>query len=405
MLTGRKDGRCNIPALEVGLSYTQVSAGLRHTALLRNDGKAVACGWNPDGRCSLPSPGAGLAFTRVAAGGNFTVLLKSDGTAVACGNNDRGQCNIPALDSGLTYTFVAAGVGHTVLLKSDGTAVACGNNDRQQCRIPALASGLTYTYVAAGSGHTVLLRSDGTAVACGYNFDGQCNIPALDAGLTYTQVAAGLRHTVLLRSDGAALACGWNAWSPCFPSRLADWFSCVLTRSQLSYIPCSSPPTIRPSEVDARAPTVQHQSAVRFRFPSIWSTSSTLSPRAGFRGDKSPVRKSGVAGPVCSPRGVAASPTASPATLSVPVSNMSFGGLPQRLSFGGGSSRLSGGSFASQSQEESPVRRGHNPGPFSSSGSSCEVTSQEGFEFDEGLEIEAEPEAGSMPASQSGRFF
>ena len=96
----------------------------------------------------------------MSAGMRHTVLLRSDGTVVACGYNGSDRCNIPALEPGLTYTQVAAGHAHTVLLRSDGAAVACGYHDSDQWNIPALEAGLTYTQIAAGHSHTVLLRSD-----------------------------------------------------------------------------------------------------------------------------------------------------------------------------------------------------------------------------------------------------
>eukprot|EP00435_Cladocopium_sp_Y103_P059634 s31_g21.t1 len=137
--------------------------------------------------------------TCVSAGFRHTVLLRSDGNAVACGRNLDGQCTIPPLDDGMSYTQVSAGLMHTVLLRSDGTAVACGHN----------------LQVSAGLRHTVLLRSDGTAVAGGENMHGQCTIPPLDDGISYTQVSAGSHHTVLLGSDGSAVACGWNLLGQC----------------------------------------------------------------------------------------------------------------------------------------------------------------------------------------------
>ena len=48
------DGRCDIPPLEEGMCYTQVSAGVFHSVLLRSDGSAVACGLNDEGQCNIP---------------------------------------------------------------------------------------------------------------------------------------------------------------------------------------------------------------------------------------------------------------------------------------------------------------------------------------------------------------
>lgn len=40
----------------------------------------------------------GVSYTQVSAGGKHTVPLQNDGTAVACGDNALGQCDIPPLD-------------------------------------------------------------------------------------------------------------------------------------------------------------------------------------------------------------------------------------------------------------------------------------------------------------------
>ncbi|CAK0816528.1 unnamed protein product, partial [Prorocentrum cordatum] len=156
--------------------------------------------------CAVPALDGGLSYTQVAAGGAHTVLLRSDGTAVAFGSNDRGQCAVPALDGGLSYTQVAAGGAHTVLIRSDGTAVAFGWNLYGRCAVPALDGGLSYTQVAAGGEHTVLLRSDGTAVAFGWNREGQCSVPALDGALTYTaRLLVGATLLLQASLDGGAV--------------------------------------------------------------------------------------------------------------------------------------------------------------------------------------------------------
>ena len=58
----------------------------------------------------------GEAYSYIAAGGSHTALLKDNGQAVACGLNYDGQCDIPALAEGETYSHIAVGDYHTVLL-------------------------------------------------------------------------------------------------------------------------------------------------------------------------------------------------------------------------------------------------------------------------------------------------
>ena len=203
-----------IPELGPGLSYIAAAAGNDHIVLLRSDGTAVSRGYTPPPMCSnlldfmaqpifaspacdIPVLDEGLTYTQVSAGTYHTVLLKNNGTAVACGNNRFGQCDIPMLDGCLTYTQIAAGGYHTVLLKSNGTAVACGSNDVSQCDIPALVGGLTYAAILAGLDQTVLIKSNGDAVACGYNAEGECDIPLLVGGLTYT---ASLTEVLILQA-------------------------------------------------------------------------------------------------------------------------------------------------------------------------------------------------------------
>ena len=54
--------------------------------LLRSDGNAVACGYNGSDQCNIPPLDEGMSYTQVSAGGDHTVLLRSDGHAVACGD-------------------------------------------------------------------------------------------------------------------------------------------------------------------------------------------------------------------------------------------------------------------------------------------------------------------------------
>ena len=109
-------------------------SGDGHSVLLRSDGAAVACGGNRLGRCNIPDLVEGETYTHVDTGTDHTVLLTSDGAAVACGRNDDGECNIPALSGGIIYTQAAVVCCYTVLLVGDSTAVVC---EVRQWKFPA----------------------------------------------------------------------------------------------------------------------------------------------------------------------------------------------------------------------------------------------------------------------------
>jgi len=86
-----------------------VSAGFAHAVLLRSDGCAVAIGRNRFGQCDVPALDEGMTYTQISAKpaeisvylipSSKAGLLRSDGSAVAIGDNEREQRNIPALYS------------------------------------------------------------------------------------------------------------------------------------------------------------------------------------------------------------------------------------------------------------------------------------------------------------------
>ena len=143
-----------------------------HTLLLRSDGGAVACGYDPDGRASPPPPLTyypGDLFTAVSAGGFHSLLCDASGMVHAFGGNYDGQAAVPmrAFMRDVRVVQISAGFRHSAVLMSDGQAFAWGLNDDGQCDIPVLQSGQTYLSVSAGLFTTVLLRSDNILVQVG----------------------------------------------------------------------------------------------------------------------------------------------------------------------------------------------------------------------------------------------
>ena len=80
-----------------------MSAGFKHTVILWSDGSAVAIGNKSHRQCEIPFLDEGMAYTQISAGAHHTVLLRSDGSAVAIGRNFHGECNIPLPKPGIFY--------------------------------------------------------------------------------------------------------------------------------------------------------------------------------------------------------------------------------------------------------------------------------------------------------------
>jgi len=183
-----------------------IAVGDNHSFALKSNGTVWAWGRNIDGQLgngtsgigtdkSSPVKVSGLTGVIALAGGGFHCFaLKNDGTAMAWGYNYSGQLgngtggagtdkSSPIQVPGLTgVTAMAGGYGHSLALISDGTVRAWGDNNYGQLgigsstdkRSPEQIIGLSSVIaIAAGDYHTLALKSDGTVLVWGYNLDGQ----------------------------------------------------------------------------------------------------------------------------------------------------------------------------------------------------------------------------------------
>jgi alpha-tubulin suppressor-like RCC1 family protein len=243
-----------------------ISAGILHTLLVKNDGTAWALGGNFAGRLgdgtsthrSNPiqvknSDGSFLTgVSTVSAGGDHSIFLKEDGTVWGAGGNNYGQigdgtgthksyASQVTLSGGTALSDIVSvrtGNSHSVFLKSDGTVWATGRNTFGQ-----LGDGTTTTRlnpvqvinvdgtelsgvigISVGHDHTVYLKNDGTVWACGSNSDGRLGdgtttnrsnpvqVTNADGSVLsgVVGISAGGYHTVYLKSDGTVWAAGRN---------------------------------------------------------------------------------------------------------------------------------------------------------------------------------------------------
>jgi len=237
---------------------TAISAGNSHNVALKNDGTALAWGYNGYGQLGnitadlysdIPIPvdvTLLTGVTAISAGGYRTVAIKNDGSVWAWGYNLYGELgdgtttnrNTP-VQVGVTGNFltgitaISVGGSHTVALKNDGTFWDWGKNDYGQLgdgtntnkNIPTKVDGLTgIAKISAGGSHTVALKNDHTVLAWGLNSSGQLgdgsttdsNIPVTVGGSSpltdVMTISAGEFYTVAIKNDGTVWAWGSNGY-------------------------------------------------------------------------------------------------------------------------------------------------------------------------------------------------
>lgn len=178
---------------------TSISAGFRHTVILKDDGTVWACGLNEDGQLgdgtneiysekNYPVKVKGISdVIEVSAGMYHTLALKADGTVWAWGNNTSGQLgngtnyinsNKPIQVAGLSNIIsISANGGYSVALKDDGTLFEWGDRRRisempgaKGSVLPIKLEQLTNIIdISTGEQHTVALKNDGTVWVWGCN--------------------------------------------------------------------------------------------------------------------------------------------------------------------------------------------------------------------------------------------
>ncbi|EAR25417.1 hypothetical protein A20C1_04101 [marine actinobacterium PHSC20C1] len=246
-------------AVPSGVTISQVMAGGFHSLAVGSNGDIYSWGYNRSGQLgdgttlasSVPlkvSAGAvpaGVTFSQVSAGDRHSLAIGSNGKTYAWGEARGGQLGIgsisrtpaPALVSapaGVSFTQVSAGDLHSLAVGSDGKAYAWGNNDSGQLGnatttsslAPVLVSpmgGLAVTQVSAGADHSLAIGADGNAYAWGLNVNGQLGnntittstVPVMVTapdGVTFTRIEAGGLHSLTAASDENTYTWGANSF-------------------------------------------------------------------------------------------------------------------------------------------------------------------------------------------------
>ncbi|AFU71037.1 hypothetical protein BA20089_01510 [Bifidobacterium asteroides DSM 20089] len=139
-----KPGKADTPA---GITFTQASAGESHSVAVSDDGSIYTWGDTANGRLGRDTnitpadkPGkadtpAGVTFTQASAGGKHSIALGSDGSLYTWGDSGKtsaGRPNKVDTPAGITFTQASAGASYCLALGSDGNLYSWGDNAKGQ---------------------------------------------------------------------------------------------------------------------------------------------------------------------------------------------------------------------------------------------------------------------------------
>ena len=254
---GTSDTNTHSKFVQVNINNVkQIACGAYFTFILKNDGSIWSCGQNSAGQLGLGNSTTYKTFTKVTTNINndvaqitcglyHTFILKNDGTVYSCGYNTYGGLGLGNTTTYNTFTKVttnisnvkqiACGYHHTVMLKNDGTVWSCGQNTYGQLGLGNSTTYNTFTkmttnisndvaQIACGECCTFVLKNNGSIWSCGQNTYGQLGLGNTTNKNTFTQVTTNISndvkqvicghyHTFILKNNGSIWSCGYNMYS------------------------------------------------------------------------------------------------------------------------------------------------------------------------------------------------
>lgn len=248
----------NVPTLAFLTDRGNISAGVRHSCMLDNDGHALCWGSNDEGQVgdgsyemrSSPARVAGnFVFSQVTAGYAHSCGLTIANEVFCWGGNAAGQLGdgttssrtAPVrLNSSVSFKQIRAGRDHTCGLSNSGSVFCWGANadgqlgdrSRQARATPAtvdVSAGVAA--LAVGWHHSCALTGDGTAWCWGRNESGQLgdgtttsrSAPVkVQLDVPLVSIAAGSSHSCGVSSSGRAYCWGRSVYGQVGAGTLAE---------------------------------------------------------------------------------------------------------------------------------------------------------------------------------------
>ncbi|MBI0071909.1 MULTISPECIES: InlB B-repeat-containing protein [Bifidobacterium] len=184
--------------LPKGVKITQVTAGGKASLALASDGSVYSWGDNSNGQLGR-TPNAsepanqpyrmntadGMSFSQVSAGYRHTLAIDSDGNAYSWGYGSTSQPSKVTLPDGVKTRHVSAGYDYSLATGSDGNIYSWGDNSSGQLGRDTggettnqpdkanMPDGITYTQFSAGYRHILAMGSDGYLYGWGDDSSGQ----------------------------------------------------------------------------------------------------------------------------------------------------------------------------------------------------------------------------------------
>lgn len=182
-------GKCNVPLLPPGQSYTAAALSQDHSVALRSDGTCVAFGSNANGECALTPLPPGVIVTAVAATTALTMLALSDGRIVLAGQPGP-LWTPPTAPAGQHFRKISCSPDLGAALTNQGNIQVWGGIQPNWIPLTPAPAGSTFVDVSVFFRHGIARLSDGSATSFGDPWY-VTPLPPIGEGESYLQVVPG----------------------------------------------------------------------------------------------------------------------------------------------------------------------------------------------------------------------